>query len=75
LVDRDINAVINVLKVVLYVFPTLKRRKGGVKIVASITDFTKKLGLKLLTKAPGPSSTGFLNSVSVVNLFIPNMAV
>jgi len=35
-VDRDINAAINLKRVGLDVFPTIKRRKGGIVIVGSI---------------------------------------
>jgi putative transposase len=41
-IDRDINAAINLKRVGLDVFPTIKRRKGGIEIVASITDSTSK---------------------------------
>lgn len=47
-VDRDVNAAINLLRVGLDVFPTLKRRKGGVVIVTSITDDTSKEVLHIL---------------------------
>src|ERR687885_178490 len=42
LVDRDINAAINIKRAGLDVFPAIKRRKGGVVIVGSITDTTSK---------------------------------
>lgn len=47
-VDRDINAAINVLRVGLDMFPTIKRRKGGITIVGSITDDTSKEVLHIL---------------------------
>ena len=50
-VDRDINAAINVKRVGLDVFPTRKRRKGGIVIVASITDDTSKEVLRILRSA------------------------
>jgi len=42
LVDRDINAAINIKRLGLDVFPSIKRRKGGIVIVGSITDSTSK---------------------------------
>jgi putative transposase len=50
-VDRDINAAINVLRVGLDVFPTIKRRKGGIVIAGSITDDTSKEVLRILRNA------------------------
>jgi putative transposase len=51
LVDRDINAAINIKRVGLDVFPTIKRRKGGIVIVSSITDDTSKEVLRILRSA------------------------
>ena len=51
LVDRDINAAINIKRVGLDVFPTIKRRKGKVVIVGSITDDTSKEVLRILRSA------------------------
>jgi putative transposase len=48
LVDRDINAAINIKRAGLDVFPAVKRRKGGVVIVDSITDTTSKEVLRIL---------------------------
>jgi putative transposase len=50
-VDRDINAAINIKRVGLDVFPTIKRRKGGIVVVASITDDTSKEVLRTLRSA------------------------
>ena len=50
-VDRDINAAINILRVGLDVFPTIKRRKGGIAIVGSIADDTSKEVLRILSGA------------------------
>jgi putative transposase len=50
-VDRDINAAINLKRVGLDVFPTIKRRKGGIVIVGSITDDTSKEVLRILRSA------------------------
>jgi putative transposase len=51
LVDRDVNAAINIKRVGLDVFPTIKRRKGGIVIVGSITDDTSKEVLRILRSA------------------------
>jgi putative transposase len=51
LVDRDVNAAINIKRVGLDVFPTIKRRKGGIVIVDSITDDTSKEVLRILRSA------------------------
>lgn len=51
-VDRDVNAAINLLRVGLDVFPTIKRRKGGIVIVGSITDDTSKEVLRIATEVP-----------------------
>lgn len=48
LVDRDINAAINIKRVGLDMFPTIKRRKGDITIVASITDDTSKEAIQIL---------------------------
>lgn len=42
LIDRDINAAINIKRAGLDVFPAIKRRKGSIVIVGSITDTTSK---------------------------------
>jgi putative transposase len=51
MVDRDINAAINLKRVGLDVFPTIKRRKGEIVIVGSITDDTSKEVLRILRNA------------------------
>ena len=51
LVDRDINAAINLKRLGLDVFPSIKRRKGGVVIVGSITNSTSKEVLRILRSA------------------------
>jgi putative transposase len=48
LVDRDVNAAININRAGLDVFPAIKRRKGGVVIVGSITEITSKEVLHIL---------------------------
>jgi putative transposase len=48
LIDRDINAAINIKRAGLDVFPALKRRKGGVVIASSVTDTTSKEVLHIL---------------------------
>lgn len=51
-VDRDINAAINVKRVGLDIFPTIKRRKSGLQIVdKSDLDLTKEI-LAILAKMP-----------------------
>lgn len=50
-VDRDVNAAINILRVGLDVFPTIKRRKGGIVIVGSVTNTTSKEVLRILRSA------------------------
>jgi len=50
-VDRDVNAALNVLRVGLDVFPTIKRRQCGIVIVGSITDTTSKEVLRILRSA------------------------
>jgi putative transposase len=51
-VDRDINAAINVKRVGLDIFPTIKRRKSGLQIVdKSDLDLTKEI-LALMAKKP-----------------------
>ncbi|MEH1993652.1 RNA-guided endonuclease InsQ/TnpB family protein [Nostoc sp.] len=50
-VDRDINSAINMKRVGLDIFPTIKRRKGSITIVRSITDDTSKEVLRILRTA------------------------
>ena len=47
-VDRDVNAAINLKRLGLDAFPRIKRRKGGVVIVDSVTDTTSKEVLRIL---------------------------
>ncbi|WP_442948986.1 hypothetical protein [Nostoc sp.] len=47
-VDRDINAAMNLKRVGLDVFPTIKRRKGGIVIDGSIVENTSKEVLHIL---------------------------
>jgi putative transposase len=49
LVDRDINAAINIKRVGLDAFPTIKRPKGGAVIASSTTDSTRKEILRSAT--------------------------
>jgi putative transposase len=60
LVDRDISASINVKRVGLDLFPTIKRCKGNLVVVASTTNSTSKLALTALrdSAAGGFSSAG-----------------
>lgn len=50
-VDRDINAAINLKRVGLDVFPTIKRRKGNPVVVTSATNSTLKEVLTALFRA------------------------
>jgi putative transposase len=50
-VDRDINAAINLKRVGLDVFPTIKRRRGNPVVVSSTTNSTSKEVLTVLFKA------------------------
>ncbi len=50
-VDGDTNAALNLKRVGLDVFPTIKRRKGGIVIDGSITDDTSKEVLHILRSA------------------------
>jgi len=47
-VDRDINAAINIKRVGLDMFPTIKRRKGSIVIELSVTDNTSKEAIHIL---------------------------
>ncbi|WP_373529134.1 RNA-guided endonuclease InsQ/TnpB family protein [Nostoc sp.] len=47
-VDRDVNSGINLKRLGLDVFPSIKRRKGGIVIVNSVTDSTSKEVLHIL---------------------------
>ncbi|GET42840.1 RNA-guided endonuclease InsQ/TnpB family protein [Microseira wollei] len=51
LVDRDVNAAINIKRVGLDAFPTIKRRKGSPVIASSTTDATSKEILRILRNA------------------------
>lgn len=51
-VDRDINAGINIKRVGLGLFPTLKRRKGNLVVSNSTTNSTLKEVLVVLKNAP-----------------------
>jgi putative transposase len=53
-VDRDVNAAINLKRLGLDVFPRVKRRKGDIVIVDSITDTTSKEVLRILSGAARP---------------------
>ena len=64
LVDRDINAAINIKRVGLGLFLTLNRRSG--KISKSFTDSTAKQVLEVLKNAP-EAHTNHARSVSVVH--------
>lgn len=55
-VDRDINAAINLKRVGLDVFPTIKRRRGNPVIVESMTNSTSKEVLTTLRSIRSPRS-------------------
>ena len=55
LVDRDISAGINIKRVGLDVFPTIKRRKGNPVVVASTTNSTSKQVLSTLRGLEKPT--------------------
>ena len=55
-VDRDINAAINLKRVGLDVFPTIKRRKGNPVVVSSTTNSTLKEVLTVLCRASEASA-------------------
>jgi len=55
-VDRDINSSINLKRVGLDVFPTIKRRKGNPVVVCSTTNSTLKEVLTVLKKASEASA-------------------
>ena len=55
LIDRDISAGINLKRVGLDVFPTIKRRKGNPVVVASTTNSTLKQVLSTLRSLEKPT--------------------
>jgi putative transposase len=55
LIDRDISAGINVKRVGLDLFPTIKRRKGNPIVVASTTNSTSKEVLSVLRNLQKPA--------------------
>ena len=56
-VDRDINASINVKRVGLGLFPTIKRRKGNPVVGDSATNSTSKEVLETLRMYQKPTPT------------------
>ncbi|MGL4883015.1 MAG: RNA-guided endonuclease InsQ/TnpB family protein [Waterburya sp.] len=54
-IDRDISASINVKRVGLDVFPTIKRRQGNPVVVASTTNSTSKQVLSILRGLEKPT--------------------
>lgn len=53
MVDRDINAAINLKRLGLDIFPSIKRRSGNLSIVGTIDDSTTKEILNTLHRASG----------------------
>ncbi len=58
-VDRDVNASINIKRVGLGLFPTIKRRRGNVVVTESTTNITSKevLGVLRMHQKPTPTCT------------------
>ena len=56
LIDRDVNAAINIKRVGLDEFPTIKRRKGKPVIVNSNTDYTSPEVLSIFRDLEKPAS-------------------
>ncbi len=56
LIDRDINAGINIKRVGLGLHPTIKRRKGNPVVIASTTNSTLKEALTALRGFQKPTS-------------------
>ncbi len=60
MVDRDINAAINLKRLGLDIFPSIKRRGGKLSVVGSMDDSTMKEILNTLYRASGcPHHTAF----------------
>ncbi|BAY44596.1 transposase [Scytonema sp. HK-05] len=57
LVDRDVNASINIKRVGLGLFPTIKRRRGNPVVTNSTTNSTLKEVLKTLRACQKPTPT------------------
>lgn len=55
IVDRDINAAINIMRVGLDEFPTIKRRRGNPVVIASTTNSTSKEVLSILRNLEKPT--------------------
>lgn len=53
MVDRDINAAINLKRLGLDIFPSIKRRSGNLSIVGTMDDSTTKEILNTLYRASG----------------------
>jgi putative transposase len=51
MVDRDINAAINLKRLGLGIFPSIKRRSGNLSIVGSMDESTAKEILHTLVRA------------------------
>ncbi len=55
IVDRDVNASINIKRVGLDVFPTIKRRRGKPVVVESTTNSTSQEALTALYEHQKPT--------------------
>jgi putative transposase len=62
-VDRDINAAINIKRVGLELFPTIKRCKGNPVVGSSTTNSTLKEVLAVLKNAPEAYTFSVLRQV------------
>ncbi len=51
MVDRDINAAINLKRLGLGIFPSIKRRSGNISVVGTMDDSTMKEILHTLNRA------------------------
>ncbi|MEO0687967.1 MAG: zinc ribbon domain-containing protein, partial [Cyanobacteria bacterium J06649_11] len=55
-IDRDVNASVNIKRVGLGLFPTIKRRKGNPVVIESTTSSTSKEILEVLRLRQKPTS-------------------
>ena len=65
MVDRDINAGINLKRLGLDIFPSIKRRSGKINIVGTMDDSTTKEILHTLNRAVGSLHLPLAVSVGV----------
>ena len=67
LIDRDLSSSVNIKRVGLDLFPTIKRRKGNPVVIASTTNSTLKIVLTALRgfQKPAPYSTSMVSGKSL----------